>query len=316
MVRLSIIIPAVGTQQQLEDTLVSVLSHRPRGCEVIVVYPGRYDDPYELAEEVRFLEVTWQPSPVRFANLGLQASRAPLVHFLSPGIEAVEGWTDAPMRRFKQEPSIAAISPLIVSARNPLKIVAAGVAYRMGGGRRLLGRGKSIDPVRPFEFQVDGPTLSAGFFRKSALVRAGGFDLSVGEGLADVDLAMALRGINCRSVLEPDCRLATTLDLEDVPASGLRQGLFAERLFWRHASQVGWFRALCLHALETGADGLGTLVRPSRAARMAGRLVGMWEAALRRPLQNALSQDGELGPPVAPLSRRSAIDHAPLRRVG
>ena len=57
MPRLSCVIPAVGTTQDLETTLVSVLEKRPDDCEIIVVLNESYADPYGLKDEVRFVEM-------------------------------------------------------------------------------------------------------------------------------------------------------------------------------------------------------------------------------------------------------------------
>ena len=62
MTRLSIIIPVLGHSTRLDDTLVSVLENRPANCEIIVVHTEPYDDPYDLAGEVRFLEARAGPS--------------------------------------------------------------------------------------------------------------------------------------------------------------------------------------------------------------------------------------------------------------
>ena len=53
--RLSIIIPYLGSEQRLEDTLVSVLTHRPAKTEIMVVHDGSYPDRYDIGPEVDLL---------------------------------------------------------------------------------------------------------------------------------------------------------------------------------------------------------------------------------------------------------------------
>ena len=55
MSRLAIVISAVSGVEPLESTLVSVLENRPRDVEIIVVANFAYDDPYDLAGEVRIM---------------------------------------------------------------------------------------------------------------------------------------------------------------------------------------------------------------------------------------------------------------------
>ena len=66
MPTLSIIIPASGSESRWERTLVSVLQNRPEDTEILVVVPGRYNDPYQLREEVRFVEVGRRASLVAY----------------------------------------------------------------------------------------------------------------------------------------------------------------------------------------------------------------------------------------------------------
>ena len=56
MPRLSIIVPHRQDDQQLEATILSVLENRPRDCEVIVVHDGSYLDPYQLSDELIYVQ--------------------------------------------------------------------------------------------------------------------------------------------------------------------------------------------------------------------------------------------------------------------
>ena len=47
MPRLSIVIPCAQDTAWFESTLASVLQNRPADCEVLVVQPREYDDPYD-----------------------------------------------------------------------------------------------------------------------------------------------------------------------------------------------------------------------------------------------------------------------------
>ncbi len=76
MPRLSIVIPVVGDPRHLDDTLVSVLQNRPDDCEILVVHNRPYDDPYELSDEVRFVEARRGSRLVDCLNVGIAASRA------------------------------------------------------------------------------------------------------------------------------------------------------------------------------------------------------------------------------------------------
>ena len=54
--QLSIVVPVFGDSAAFEATLVSVLENQPSCSEVIVAHDGSYDDPFDLADEVRLVE--------------------------------------------------------------------------------------------------------------------------------------------------------------------------------------------------------------------------------------------------------------------
>ena len=73
--RLSIVIPSVGDCNLLEDSLVSVLENRPADCEVLVVHNRPYDDPYNLAGEVRFVQANPRAGLAECLDMGTAAGR-------------------------------------------------------------------------------------------------------------------------------------------------------------------------------------------------------------------------------------------------
>ena len=67
--RLSIVIPAVTSAAELEETLLSVLENRPEQCEVIVALACEYDDPWNLRDEVTFVRAPAGASTIGCVNL-------------------------------------------------------------------------------------------------------------------------------------------------------------------------------------------------------------------------------------------------------
>ena len=131
MPRLTIVIPCLGGAAEFDGTLVSVLQHRPADCEIVVVHREAYDDPYDLAGEVRFIEQGEARSLAALANVGLAAAQGDVLHLLACGLEATEGWTDAPLAILEDE-EIAAVAPAIV-APAPREDGAAPQAGRPSG---------------------------------------------------------------------------------------------------------------------------------------------------------------------------------------
>lgn len=282
MYKLSIIIPVLGSPDQLESSLVSVLQNRPEGAEVIVVLNRPYDDPYELAGEVRFLQARRRAGLIECLDLAIGESQAPIVHFVACGVEAVEGWADSPLRHLR-DPHVAAVTPLLLTSEEPRQIIAAGAGYSRGGRVRLVGQGRPEGSLGPWTRQVIGPSLLAGFYRKQALQVLGGFDSSVGR-VADADLALRLRASGQRVVLDPQSKMHVTQEHRSA-ARGFRYGLHAERLFLRHVPRRKWGMALLAHSWTVAVEAISALPRPAAMTQLLGRALA-WTSFSRQRQQH------------------------------
>ena len=281
MPRLSIIIPVVGDPQQMDDVLVSVLENRPANCEILVVHNRPYHDPYNLSEEVRFVEAGHAAGTVDCWNLGLAASRSPVVHLLGCGVEVRPGWADVALRHFC-DPAVAAVGSLLIDRKDHTKTLSAGWAYRAEGTAWRLGGSSEPNQVAAFERNFCAPDTLAAFYRVSAIEAVGRFAAWAGDALAGVDVGMALRQVGFRCVLEPQSR-AQIVALPTEPA--FRRGRHAERLFWRWASTRGWAASLVGHAALLAGQCVIGLWRPSMVAHLVGRACGTVQAVFnpRRP---------------------------------
>jgi hypothetical protein len=257
---LSIVIPTPGDTAALEETLLSVLENRPEGCEVIVALACDYDDPWGIAEEVRFVRAPAGTGWVGCANTGVAASEGDIVHLLAPGWKALPGWADAALERFA-DPATGAVIPLGMDGVTPDRVVSAGVRFKRGGRRVALSRpgmgttaaagsgaDRRVGARRP-RGPVVGPRLEAGFWR-AELIRDGaaGFSAACGDQLADADMAVELAARGLATVVEENSRV--TVGESPRRERGFRAGLHGERLFWRSLAGRPLLPALLLHACE------------------------------------------------------------------
>jgi hypothetical protein len=228
--RLASIIPVLGSTDGLETTLLSVLERRPADCEVLVALGVHYDDPYNLQDEVRFIDVAPGAGLVACLNAGLAAAASPIVHFLAPGFEVSDNWAERALAHF-EDPRVAAVAPAIQDAEHRQTLSIAGVGY-LRGGRRLVCRQAPLSDVTLGNWV--GPLLQAAFYRKTALDALGGqLPTEVGDELADVDVALLLRQAGWKIEFAQDCEVFGP-PIETSKSGGLWSGLRSERLFWRH----------------------------------------------------------------------------------
>lgn len=316
MPRLSVIIPVLQDVARFEVGLVSVLENRPADCQVIAVLAVPYADPYELRGEIEFVEAP-RAGLVECLRRGIEAAQAPVVHTLGSGMEVSEGWVEPALARLA-DPTVAAVAPLVVDSHGSDGVLSTGVQYAAGGQRRVRGRGQNLQAAGQAGQQVLGAALSAGFFRRQALLQVGGLDRAVGDELADVDLALRLRHAGYRTVFEPACRiLGGAFRLPQV--GPIRQGLYRQRLFWRNAPLVGWWKALLLHPWQW----LGDLRKPAGCLRWIGRAAAtlQWPGYRRhwRRLAQLQAPAAGAAPAIVPLPAETSAAQAaaqPLRRAG
>ncbi len=277
MLRLSILIPVLNRLKKLEDTLVSILENRPANCQIVVVLNEPYADPYQLGDEVCFVEAARDADLIESINFGLANCRAPIIHILSCGMEVSPGWTDIVLSHFK-DPKVAAVAPLVLQRRERNKVISAGVGYRAGGAARRLGFSKSLAEATLEKEYYFGADILAAFYRRSAWNAVNGLNPAIKGHLSGVDLALALQFAGFSCISEPNCRVYAELD-DAIGAGRLGGGRAAERLFWTWASRMGWLRAISGHAALLIKECMESVIRPSTLINLCGRA---WEA-LRFP---------------------------------
>lgn len=293
--RLSILVPFLQTSSSLdkpfEDTLASILQHRPADCEVLVSHAGGYLDPYGLGDEVRFLAQPVESSLVALVNGGVERARGEVLHVLTPGHSVSEGWIDEPLAAF-EDPQVGSVVPVIVSETNPDYVVNCGVGYSCGGARWVAGGGQSARTIATKTPAICGPSLAAGFYRTDALCSLEGLAVDLGETLADIDVALSLRAIGYRSVVSAACVIRSCLPPAREAAS-YRHGQQAERLFRRHAGQLGWFRSWVAHPLTVLLGALADVPHPGAVTQFAGRIQAWLEQQSHQRYRELLEEARE-----------------------
>lgn len=222
---LSIVIPAHGQQSNIDDTLLSVLENRPENCEVLLAHPHGYEDPYDLADEIRLLPVPFRDL-VSLLNAGISDADGQVIHTVIPGMVVSDGWCESALERFEEDDEIGAIAPEIIDGKSQR---VRGVTYHVGSGRSLVGKRAQT---------VLGPTLASGFYLRRAMQFMHGFDARF-EAWADVELSLRMLSAQYRCVTTRDVPLHTRSSIQklwtnhQVIPSSYRVGQIRGNLFQR-----------------------------------------------------------------------------------
>lgn len=246
MPQLSILIPYTGNEQDLETTLVSVLEHRPPHCEVIVAHTGDYSDPYELSDEVRFLEI--DDSELRLGQLLSQVAEetsAPVLHLLICGTRVTPGWTDSVESAF-DDPYVGSACPLL--SHEDGTVFSVGVENSILYRTRFIGRGKVLSARDQSTCEPVGPAHYAAFYRTQAL-REITCLTEFGETLLGLELALSLEAIGYETRVLSDSQVYISEEIvgEENPAE-------SQQAIWRFAGSLGLLQGLALTGLGLITD--------------------------------------------------------------
>lgn len=298
MPRLSIVIPVVNDLKLLDDTLVSVLENRPTNCEILIVHNQPYNDPYQLAGEVEFIEAPRRASLGECLQLALSAVRSPVIHVLVCGVEVSAGWADAAMRHFRST-AVGSVATMVFHRNDLRQVASAGLGYRADGAVKRLGKGREVVSVAKGCDSLCGPDILAAFYRVAALRAIGGFAPWTTDEALGIDIALAMRNQGFECVLEPNCLAKTATPILG-RNTAFRRGLETERLFWQWKAEHGRLRSLAGHAALMCREAVTVVWRPRMAAHLAGRMCGLLQATFgkRRPATVELLPSG--APSVIP----------------
>ncbi|RMF41394.1 MAG: hypothetical protein D6753_09715 [Planctomycetota bacterium] len=184
--RVSIIIPYQRDDARLESTLLSVLENRPEDCEIIVAHDGSYGNPYNLEDELIFVDTDSPASDVDLINAGLYAACAPVIHTLWPGILVRADWLEEPLERLDRTDAAAVAIPIVGNDGTALP------GAQLSGARGALPWKRITQPQTG---ALVGPTIACGVYRRRILLALDGF-LAGSALAASLEAAWAIHELN------------------------------------------------------------------------------------------------------------------------
>ncbi|RCS52845.1 glycosyltransferase family 2 protein [Bremerella cremea] len=275
MLKVSIVIPSVNNARRLETTLVSLLENRPSDCEIVVPHCGYYDDPYNIADEVRLVEVPAARTEMELLAVAWSMCRAPIVHTLVAGATVEVGWLDTVLPKFERM-EVSAVTPaaLFADRDDPVFGVQADTM-----GVRAAGTASSMQ----------GPMWQAAFYRYSLLEALGGFCTRL-EEYADLDIALWIAQAGGVCPVASDCQIEINdpCDLNQVTSPRIR---LAKTLQLRHQN---WFAAQ-----GKGSGKLGWLSRSVGSGSLATMMSALTAKADMNAAQHRLPNLDEVRAVIA-----------------
>jgi N-acetylglucosaminyl-diphospho-decaprenol L-rhamnosyltransferase len=230
----------------------SVLADASAGeVDLVVVDNGSVDGSVEtLTASVPDVRVVRSPGNVgyaRAANLGIAATRAPVVAVLNSDLTVEPGTAKAMLARFDDDAAVGACGPRIrnldgsdyPSARRSPSVglaVAHGLLGLWWPSNRCTVRYRELDadPAQPR--LVDWVSGAAIWFRRSALDAAGGWDEGYFMYMEDLELCRRLRAFGFEIAYEP-AGSVTHVQGASTSRTPYRMLVQHHRSAWRYARQ-------------------------------------------------------------------------------
>lgn len=205
MSRVAVIIVNYNAGTMLRDCLSALGRQTVRPARVLVMDNGSRDGSIDQCRPdfpwVEFHPLNANLGFAKANNLGIElASDCEWVALLNPDAFAEPTWIEAFERRALEYPDTDSFASSMVSAHQAGILDGAGDAYRVDGLAWPRFQGGKVAKLLAHSAEVFSASAGAGFYRRGAMVAAGGFCERYFCYYEDVDLGfrLRLRGGRCR----------------------------------------------------------------------------------------------------------------------
>lgn len=290
-----------------ESTLISVLENQSSDCEVLVCHDGKYDDPFDLCDEVRFV-VAESAQLVALVAAGASHARGRFVHVLAGGVQATNGWTEEALEKFEHF-DCGSVAPVIRQADNA-RIVSAG--WFDGVDRLCKNAVDGQSPADGVRAKKIGAHLQASFWRRELLRSMSAAFTSRQSVESSYAYEFLAREAGWRCVLADQSVVQISGDRLPWDQSSAGRGMRLQAIRNEFSRRRGWGASLN----QAAWAGAASLVRPGQLSEAIGRgFAPLASAKIGSQLhadQVALCDDHEM---IVSMPRREAPIEIQARRA-
>ncbi|HMP16440.1 MAG TPA: glycosyltransferase, partial [Gemmatales bacterium] len=125
-------------------------------------------------------------------NAGLRLAKAEVVQVLNDDTEVLPNWYPAAIKRFREDPTLGSVTPLVLCWNQPAVIDSAGDGYDHGGYAYSHGKGHLLTSKWLQARDVQSASACAAFYRRTALLKVGGFPEEFVAYFDDLEVGLKL----------------------------------------------------------------------------------------------------------------------------
>ena len=209
MSRIAVIVVNFNGGEMLHECLDALRAQTVAPARVLVMDNGSKDASIaEARDKHPWAEYHMLGENLGFAkanNLGIKlADDCDWVALINPDAFAAADWIEAFERRALQFPDVSGFASRMLVAQDPGRVDGAGDAYRVDGLAWPRYSGGLASELSQDPEEVFAPSAGAAFYRRSSIVKAGGFCERFFCYYEDVDLGFRLRLQAERCMALPD----------------------------------------------------------------------------------------------------------------
>lgn len=195
-------------EQYLERCLTALSNQTAKPHEIILVDNASSDGSAKLAKHfpsVRLISLDRNTGFARGNNLAFEAvsAESEWIALINPDAFAEPQWLEALLAAAESNPGYDVFGSKLVNAADSTVLDGEGDIYHMSGLVWRRGHGESALNAAHGEHEVFSPCAAAAIYRRSALLKAGGFDEDYFCYVEDVDLGFRLRLAGHRCLYVP-----------------------------------------------------------------------------------------------------------------
>ena len=193
----------------LDRCLSALLAQTVMPHEIILVDNASTDASIKIVRRFSSVRLLAQNENLGFAhgnNLAIKAAdvESEWIALLNPDAFPKPRWLEKLLSAVRDYPEFDVFGSKLLAAADPDVLDGAGDAYHMSGLVWRMGHGVPVSSFPEQVREVFSPCAAAALYRRSALVKMGGFDENFFCYVEDVDLGFRLRLAGYRCIYVPD----------------------------------------------------------------------------------------------------------------
>lgn len=206
--KVSLIIINWNGELFLQQCLTALMAQKVLPFEIILVDNASTDKSVEIAQRFPLVRLIALDKNVGFArgnNLAIESTskECTWIALVNPDAYAEPDWLGQLLAAAETYPEFDVFGSKLVTADNPMVLDGVGDTYHISGLVWRLRHGEPVASSCENEREIFSPCAAAALYRRSALLKLGGFDETYFCYVEDVDLGFRLRLAGYRCLYVP-----------------------------------------------------------------------------------------------------------------